>query len=341
MKKKVISILCTVFLTCSLGTVAHASPQKPFNWTGHVNSYSFDWDDNTTVEMKNGDGTDVMSVNGQYIVDRMLPSTHWPLGMDDGSLPPDVKTVSCQIVKEDAYIIMPFDGYVTIDLIDRVCAAEYATICVRAKAGDKVNMVPRNLVMTYDPNSAYFTEWESCYVNTTANDWTYSLRIYKEEFIPLCPDEWRGKLYYDSDKKRGVSVDSLPNELISSALYTGLGDYDYACLWFIYQVDAPNSDIRAIPYDIKTNEKAVRPGREFTGWIEDPRVPGRFVYFWNGQNVNEWLGTTPTTTLDLYQSGKLAVKDHELYIEDRKVTTWPGYGSGVWIDPIYNIVNVS
>lgn len=334
MKKTVISILCTVFLTCSLGTVAQASPQKPFDWTGCINSYSFDWNDNTTVEMKNGDGTDVISVNGQYIIDHMLPSSSWPLGMDDGSVPPNVKTVSCQIVKEDAYIVMPFDGYVTIDLEDRVSAGEYATICVHAKAGDKVNMVPRNLVMTYLTNP---DEWDRCYIDTTADDWTYNLRIYKEELVPLCPDEWRGVLWRNRDGEP-VPIDSLPNELISRPLYSGLDDY--ACLWFIYQVDAPNSTIRAIPYTLEAQRKASLPGREFSGWTEDPEVPGRFTYFWKGQKVNEWLGSNPIYTAELYQAGKLEVKDHELYIEGRKVTTWTGYGSGVWIDPIYNIVNV-
>ncbi len=51
MKKGMICLLCTLFLAGSLGTVSHASPQKPFDWRGYVNSYAFDWDGNTTVEL--------------------------------------------------------------------------------------------------------------------------------------------------------------------------------------------------------------------------------------------------------------------------------------------------
>ncbi len=334
MKKGIISLLCTVFLAGSLGTVSYASPQKPFDWQGYVNSYAFDWNENTTVEMKNGDGTDVMSVNGQYIIDHMLPSSSWPALMDDGSLPSNVKTVSCQVVKEDAYLIMPFDGYVTIGLEDKDVASEYATICVRAKAGDKVNMVPRNLVLSYEPSY----EWEKYYAGTTANDWTYNLRIYKEELVPLCPSEWRESLWWGRNGSV-VSADILPDELISRPLYSGVGDY--ACLWFIYQVDAPNTNIAAIPYDAQLNHKAYFPGNQFTGWMPDPRIPGRWTYFWSGQHVANWLASSPTITVEIYEAGKLTIKDQDLYIEDRKVTTWTGYGSGVWIEPQYNIVNVS
>lgn len=333
MKKRIIGVLCAVFLAGSMGMVAYASPQKPFSWQGYVNSYTFDWSDDTAVEMRNGDGTDVMTVNGQYIVDHMLPSTIWPLLMDDGSLPSHVKTVSCQVVKEDAYIIMPFDGYVTIWVEDDDIAGDYARVWVRAKAGDKVNMVPRNLVMTYSPDD----EWEQCYVGTSPDDWTYNLRIYKEEFIPLCPEEWRKMTYRDREGNI-IPTDILPDELISRPLYSGQDTY--ACLWFIYQVDAPNSTLRAIPYDWKACSLADNPGKGFYGWTKDPRVAGREIYHANNMRVDEWLGWNPSITVELYQSGKLTVKDNELYIEGRKVNTWAGYGSGSWIDPQYNIVNV-
>ncbi len=328
MKKGIIGVLCAVFLAGSMGTVAYASPQKPFDWQGYINNYTFDWSEDTVVEMRNGDGTDVMTVNGQYIVDHMLPSTCWPMVMDDGSLPSDVKTVSCQVVKEDAYIIMPFDGYVTIGVEDDVVAGDYADICVRAKAGDKVNMVPRNLVMTYSPEY----EWEQCYVGTSPDDWTYNLRIYKEEFVPLCPEEWRKTKYRDSEGNI-IPTEILPDELISRPLTD-----DYACLWFIYQVDAPDSTLRAIPYEGKANSDL---GRGFYGWIKDPNVAGKEIYYADGRMMYLWLGINPLATVELYQSGKLTVKDNEIYIEGRKVYAWSGYGAGAWMDPQYNIVNVS
>ena len=117
----------------------------------------------------------------------------------------------------------------------------------------------------------------NCYVGTTANDWTYNLRIYKEELVPLCKDEWRYTLW-QSRGGNTVSTDILPNELVSRPLYSG---------------------------------------------------------------VDEWLGSNPAATVEMYQTGLMTIKDQDLYIDGRKVTTWTGYGSGVWFEPQYNIVNVS
>lgn len=325
MRKKLAGVLSMVTMLGCMDITAYASLQKPFDWKGYVNNSTFDWDENTAVEMKNGDGTDVMSVNGTYIHNNMLPGTNWPFGQG-GGLPDNLKSVSCQVVKEDAYIIMPFDGYVTIGIEDQILAGDYGDICVRAKAGDKVNMVPQNLVATYDVNNP---DSISHFINTTADDWTYNLKIYKETFASLQGNS--------SDYSRKI------DELISIPLNNE--GHTLSCLWFLYQVDAPNTTIKAAGI----NRDEINNLKE--GWVESTRVKGAWEYYvkteynWsynaigsyyiNRDNPYDYSKNDISIPYDMYQSGQITVKDHDLYIDGYKMNSWPG----VWIDPRYNIVN--
>ncbi|MDE6620306.1 MAG: hypothetical protein K2K74_07445 [Lachnospiraceae bacterium] len=359
MKKRILSIaLSAVILAGSMNSLVHASPQKPFDWIGWLGNYTFDWSDDTTVEMRNGDGSDVLSVNGQYIIDHMLPGSCWPMAKDGGGLPDNVKTVSCQVVKEDAYIIMPFDGYVTIGIEDDNLAGDYGDICVRAKAGDKVNMVPRNLVAIYK-NEALVRESyagntflsasakeqriqsELRYAGTTADDWTYNLRIYKECFVPL------------NESKNGYTIPHENPELVSVPLCDANA---FSCLWFIYQVDAPNTDIKAIElgqeayelYDMYFGygKYTHKPNSELNGWYEHPMQPGMQVYLENGKRVISGAGygtggggtegTTYTQVYGMYTAGRMTFENYSVFFDGKEINNiW----NGLHMLPEYNIVN--
>lgn len=348
--------LSAILLSGSMNSIAQASPQKPFDWMGWIGNHTFDWNEDTAVEMRNGDGSDVLSVNGQYIIDHMLPYSTWPMLMSDGSIPDNVKTVSCQVVKEDAYFIMPFDGYVTIGIEDEHLAGDYGDICVRAKAGDKVNMVPKNLVVTYNDEASVRSRYANntvlsaqqiekniqetqYYAGTTADDWTYNLRIYKEIFIPL-----------DESKNNRTIKHEVP-ELISVPLYNS---NDFACLWFIYQVDAPNTEIKAVALDQEAQEKhkmyfgdgkyMLHPNTELNGWYEDPMHMGQWVYLEEGKQKIQAIGNR-YMTLDadydqnygMYSDGKMTIEDNVVVVDGKEINNiWRGTHM---IDD-YNIVNV-
>lgn len=366
MKKHIMSLaLSAVILAGSMNSVAYASPQKPFAWRGWIDNYTFDWNDDTAVEMKNGDGTDVLSVSGQYIIDHMLPGSTWPLAMPDGSLPKDVKNVSCQVVKEDAYIIMPFDGYVVIGIEDAISAAS-GDICVRAKAGDKVNIVPKNLVPTHENemvirDSYAKNTWMSArekeqmmqydmrFIGTTADDWTYTMKIYKEAFVPMTEQTYNPNW-----------VESETNELISLPMYKEYdGPESYAFLWYIYQVDAPDTEIRAMEIDQTVRDRKesiscadIRYGRHggskhfdgsMQGWIEDPIYKGVWRYMIDGYNVMSNLQGNyfePSQTFciydGLYSTGLVTIQDNEVYLDGRRMNVW----RGTWTEPEYELVNV-
>lgn len=356
MKKQFMSIaLSAVILAGSMSIIAQASPQKPFHWMGWIGNYTFDWNEDTAVEMRNGDGSDVLSVNGQYIIDHMLPYSTWPMMMSDGSIPDDVKTVSCQVVKEDAYFIMPFDGYVTIGIEDMHLSGDSGDICVRAKAGDKINMVPKNLVVTYNDEASERSRYANntvlsaqqiekniqesqCYAGTTADDWTYNLRIYKEIFIPL-----------DESKNNRTIKHEVP-ELISVPLYNS---NDFACLWFIYQVDAPNTEIKAVALDQEAQEKykmyfgegkyMFNPNTELNGWYEDPKHMGQWVYLEEGKRKIHAIGNG-YISLDadydqnygMYSDGKMTIEDNVVVVDGKEINNiW----NGLHMLPEYNIVN--
>ncbi len=356
MKKQFMSIaLSAVILAGSMSSIAQASPQKPFDWMGWIGNQTFDWNEDTAVEMRNGDGSDVLSVNGQYIIDHMLPHSNWPMAMPDGSIPDDVKTVSCQVVKEDAYFIMPFDGYVTIGIEDTHLAGDYGDICVRAKAGDKINMVPKNLVVTYNDEASVRSRFTGntvlsaqqiekniqetqYYAGTTADDWTYNLRIYKEIFIPL------------HEIKNNRTVKHEVPELISVPLYNS---DNFACLWFIYQVDAPNTEIKAVALDQEAQEKHKmyfgygkyerNPNTELNGWYEDPEHMGQFVYLEEGKRKIRGIGNG-YVTLDseyyqnygMYSDGKMTIEDNVVVVDGKEINNiW----NGLHMLPEYNIVN--
>lgn len=357
MKKRIVSIaLSAVILAGSMSGIAYASPQKPFDWMGYIGADHFDWNEDTAVEMKNGDGSDVLSVNGQYIIDHMLPGSIWPMGMSDGSIPDNVKTVSCQVVKEDAYIIMPFDGYVTIGIEDKTLAGDYGDICVRAKAGDKVNMVPKNLVPTYRSealvrdsyaNNTYLSasekeeqiQYDLRFAGTTADDWTYNLRIYKEGLVPLY--EFQG-------------IYTIPHEnpeLVSVPCYNGATD-EFSCLWFIYQVDAPDTDIKALEIGLEEEELfdmyfgyggySYKPNTALNGWYDHPMQPGMQVYLQNGKKVIEaghYSGEDSTYDIGhgLYTAGRMTIEDHSVFFDGKEINNiW----NGLHMLPEYDIVNV-
>ncbi|MDE6218951.1 MAG: hypothetical protein K2G51_00675 [Lachnospiraceae bacterium] len=357
MKKRILSLaLSAVILAGSMNSIVHASPQKPFHWRGWLGNYTFDWSDDTTVEMKNGDGSDVLSVNGQYIIDHMLPGSSWPMAKNGGGIPDDVKTVSCQVVKEDAYIIMPFDGYVAIGIEDENAAAA-GDICVRAKAGDKVSMVPKNLVATYESEASIRSRWpnmsdervqyEMRFANTTADDWTYNMKIYKEGFLPMVEQSYNPYL-----------VENNTNELISLPMYSETDGVDsYAYLWFIYQVDAPDTEIKALEVDqaVKDRESTIHAAdlrarfgfkgfdSSLQGWVEDPIYKGVWRYMIDGCNAVDNIYRIQHFNRpayyhfdNLYTDGILTVQDNELYLEGRRMNIW----RGTWTEPEYDIVNV-
>lgn len=357
MRKRIMGIvLSAILLAGSMNSIAQASPQKPFHWMGWIGNYTFDWNEDTAVEMRNGDGSDVLSVNGQYIIDHMLPYSTWPMLMSDGSIPDDVKTVSCQVVKEDAYFIMPFDGYVTIGIEDEQLSGDHGDICVRAKAGDKINMVPKNLVVTYYDEASVRSRYANntvlsaqeiekniqetqYYAGTTADDWTYNLRIYKEIFIPL------------HEIKNNRTVKHEVPELISVPLYN---NNDFACLWFIYQVDAPNTEIKAVALDQEAQEKfkmyfgegkyMLHPNTELNGWYEDPMHMGQWVYLEEGKRKIHAIGNG-YISLDadydqnygMYSDGKMTIEDNVVVVDGKEINNiW----NGTHMIDDYNIVNV-
>lgn len=342
MKKKIIITMVALMVMLSNTVTAFASPQKPFDWEGNLDSNTLGFNKNTAVEMKNGDGTDVKTVSGRYIAKNSIKQDNgtplYPIGGPNAhkgfSFPNNVDSVSCQVVKEDAYLIMPFDGFVSIGICDEELSGESEKICIRAKAGDKVNLVPRNLVYTYttndvygDYNSSYF---KKIYGKTTADNWTYNLRIYKEVIIPIEGRKFSNK----ADKKYAAKA-------IDYANY-------YSCLWYLYQVDAPKTELKAKKVsrdDIENYNKynSYRKENSFTGWLENPEVKGSWKYIKDGITVefDAYLDNkeNPYDGNSFYLPEEykeiITVNDGDIFIDGYKVNSKNFHR----MDDKYNIVN--